>query len=254
MKLNHSFTYFILILFISVGTVLLWSRQSGMSTSVGDRQSEATKMKQREEEAKKRFPVADFNEPESPDQTKRAEQKAKTIRHNGLGLVNKTPDADSGGGVFIPERQFDFPALPVANSDVIVVGEILDAQAHLSEDKTNVFSEFTVRITNQLKPNTLLTGKEIVVERLGGYVQYADGRKLLYRIGTAGMPRVGGQYVLLFRLSSQEFSILSGYEFNEKGVAPLDDSRQFESLRGLSESAFLSQLHDAVSSGKLSNR
>ena len=114
MKLNYSFTYFILILFISCGTVLLWSRQSGMSTSAGNRQAEATKMKQREEEAKKRFPVADFNEPESPDQTKRAEQKAKRIRHNGLGLVNKNPDPDSGGGVFIPERQFDFPALPLS--------------------------------------------------------------------------------------------------------------------------------------------
>ena len=136
---------------------------------------------------------------------------------------------------------------------MIVVGEILDAQAHLSEDKTNVFSEFTVHVTNQLKGNTLLTGKDIVVERLGGYVKYADGRKLLYRIGTAGMPRVGGQYVLFLRFSNQEFSILTGYEFTEQGVEPLDESRQFESLRGLSESAFLSRLNDALSTARLPN-
>ena len=64
MKLNHRFTYFILILIISFGSVLLWSGQRGMSRSVGNGQSEAARMKQREEEAKKRFPVADFNEPE----------------------------------------------------------------------------------------------------------------------------------------------------------------------------------------------
>jgi hypothetical protein len=247
MKHTYRFTYFILGLVISTGTIMMWTRPHGRQNSVVAKQDDdATTLKRREEEVKKHFPVADFNEAEPTDQAARVEQKAKRVRHNGLGLVNRHPDSDSGGGVFVPERQFDFPAVPIENSDAIVVGEILDAQAHLSEDKSNVYSEFTVRITTVLKSNISLPGDQIVVERLGGYVRYSDGRKLLYRIGTAGMPHVGGKYVLFITATKLNLSILTGYEFTEEGVAPLDDSRQFESFREYSESAFLSQLNDEL--------
>ena len=47
---------------------------------------------------------------------------------------------------FLPEWQFNFPALPVAQSDAIVIAEVLNAEAHRSEVKLNVFSNFEVRV------------------------------------------------------------------------------------------------------------
>jgi hypothetical protein len=149
--------------------------------------------------------------------------------------------------VFIPEGQFNFPALPVAQSAVIVVGEVLDAQAHLSEDKTNVFSEFTVRIGNVFKSDVSLPGTEITVERLGGYVKYPDGRRLLYRVGTTLMPRVGGRYLFFLTASPQlDLSILTAYELATDGVSPLDSSARFEEFKGKDEAAFLAALNKAL--------
>ena len=80
-------------------------------------------------------------------------------------------------------------------SSVIVIGDVLHSEAHLSEDKRGVYSEFTIRLVEVLKGDSFWPGSEMVVERLGGYVRYPDGRKLLYRVGTGGMPRVGARYL-----------------------------------------------------------
>jgi hypothetical protein len=124
---------------------------------------------------------------------------------------------------------------------------VLDAQAHLSEDKTSVFSEFTVKIGNVFKADVSLSGTEIVVERLGGYVRYPDGRKLLYRVGTGKMPRVGGKYLFFLTASPQlDLSILTAYELGPNGVAPLDPSAQFQDFRGKDESAILAAVDKAI--------
>jgi hypothetical protein len=139
------------------------------------------------------------------------------------------PEPNAGGGAFLPENQFDFPGLPVEQSSVIVVGDVLQSEAHLSEDKTGVYSEFTVRLVEVLKSASSLPGSEMIVERLGGYVRYPDGRKLLYRVGTGGMPRVGARYLFFLKRSPElDYSILTAYEFGDDAVTALDPSAQFE--------------------------
>jgi hypothetical protein len=243
MQNAYKFTYLLLAVVIVAGTVELSTRKAlPQGTSQSDNRA---KWKEREEEAKRNFPTADFNEPDPVEPERRTAHKAKQKRHNGLGLVSRNPDPDSGGGAFIPEGQFDFPALPVATSDIIVVGQVLAATAHLSEDKTNVYSEFTIRIASVLKGN-VSPGSEIVVERLGGYVLYPGGRKLLYRVGTAAMPRVGGKYVFFLSASTQDLSIITAYEFRDGKVLPLDFSEQFDQYRGFDETVFLNEVNNAL--------
>ena len=51
----------------------------------------------------------------------------------------------------IPSHAPEEPALPIIQSDAIVIGQVTSAQAHLSSDKTNVYSEFVVRVNDVLK-------------------------------------------------------------------------------------------------------
>lgn len=239
----YKLTYVLLVLVIVGGTVCPSTRKSRTQGS-GQTERQA-KGKEREEDATRNFPTADFNEADPVDPEKRNAYKQKQKRHNGLGLVERNPGPDSGGGAFIPEGDFDFPALPVAKSDIIVIGEVLEATAHLSEDKTNVYSEFTIRVGSALKTNTQLNS-EIIIERLGGYVRYPNGQKLIYHVGTGAMPRVGGRYVFFLDASSPDLSIITAYEFKDGKVCPLDYSRQFQQYRGFDETAFLTELNKAL--------
>ena len=155
MRNAYRFTYILLALLLIVVTVSIFARRARVQDSGRRQENESqAKWRQREEEVKKRCPTADFNDQWPEDPIKRAAHKERQKRHNGLGLVNKNPEPDTGGGAFLPEGQFDFPALPVAQSDIIVLGEVVAAEAHLSEDKTNDYSEFAVKIITVFKSKT----------------------------------------------------------------------------------------------------
>jgi hypothetical protein len=196
---------------------------------------------------KKHFPTAEFNEPSPTDPLKRAQREQKQKRKNGLGLVSPKIQPNTNGAAFLPENQFDFPGLPVEQTPVIVIADVLQSEAHLSEDKTNVYSEFTVRIVEVIKASTSLPGSEMIVERLGGYVRYPDGRRLLYRVGTGGMPRVGPRYLFFLKPSPElDYSILTAYELGDKGITALDPSAQFQKYDGYASNAFRSLFIEAV--------
>ena len=96
------------------------------------------------------------------------------------------------------EPHFTFPALPVAESEIVVVGTIQSAQAHLSESKRNVFSEFTLTVEDVLKSKIqgVAQGSVLTIDRVGGHVKYPNGQRVLYRITSLNMPQIGGRYLL----------------------------------------------------------
>lgn len=231
-----------------VGTGIAFSETTKTSSATrAQNQQDQAKWKAREEEKKKHFPTAEFNEAEPTDPLKRAQRKQKQKRKNGVGLVSLNPEPEMGGGLIVPHNQFNFPGLPVEQSPVIVIGDVLQSEAHLSEDKLGVYSEFTIRLVEVIKAEASLPASEMIVERLGGYVRYPDGRKLLYRVGTGGMPRVGARYLFFLKATPElDFSILTAYEFGDKGVIALDPSPQFEKYEGDSPNALRSLVVEAV--------
>lgn len=239
MKDIYKLTFTILALVIVVGTAMSFSGSNGTSPPArAQNQQDQAKWRGREEEKEKHFPIAEFNEAEPNDPLKREQRKQKQKRKNGLGLVTLNPEPDTSGAALFPENQFDFPGLPVEQSPVIVIGDVLHSEAHLSEDKTNVYSEFTIRLVDVIKADSSLPASEMIIERLGGYVRYPDGRKLLYRVGTGGMPRVGARYLFFLKPTPElDYSILTAYEFGDKGVVALDPSAQFEKYDGYAAEA-----------------
>jgi hypothetical protein len=249
MKIYH-FTYAVLGLVIATGTasVATVKVKNKVSKTAVQQSDTVAKWRKKDDERKKQFPIADFDEPEPTDPKKRAVLKEKKIRYNKLGLVTKHPTANDGGGEFHPEGMFNFPALPVDASDVIVFGEVLDAQAHLSEDKSNVFSEFTIQVERAYKNATGL-GSEITVERIGGFVRYPDGKKLHYGLTGTGMPQVGAKYILFLKAIPKEnsYTILTGYQLGVNGVSPLDSAPIFETYRGYKDAEFFAALEGSLS-------
>lgn len=150
-------------------------------------------------------------------------------------------------------------ALPVEQSDLVVVGEITNAEAFLSGDKTNVYSEFTLRVEEIFKNNSQVqipSGSSIVAERQIGAVRFPSGRIQRYKTHRQGAPQTGKRYVLFLKRDNQapDFSILTGYELRAGRVIPLDgedvkDQRAdlpFARYRGTDENTFLGAVREAI--------
>ena len=66
---------------------------------------------------------------------------------------------------------------------------------------------------------------------------------MLYGAAMENMPAVNERYLFfLVSKNHQDFSILTAYALNADGVSPLDESSQFEELRGLTEQALIEKL------------
>lgn len=196
----------------------------------------------------KRYPVAEFDDPEPADPTQRAALKLRKLRNNDHTFSKASPEDGAIG--WFPENNFDFPALPINESDVIVVGQVLGARAHRSENEKNVFSEFDVSVDEVLKGQSFTVNepKVIVVERTGGYVRYPNGQKVLFFVQGYGMPNVGTRNVFFLKVVNSGFRIVTVYELCPDGVLPLDLSHQFERFQGEKESVFLDTLRKAITS------
>jgi len=97
------------------------------------------------------LPVADSAAQESADPLERARRKGKNKRYNNSG---SRPIEDA---TYAYERiqsdhwSREVSAIPAAQSDVVLIGEVTDAHAYLSDDKTGVYSEFTILTGTALK-------------------------------------------------------------------------------------------------------
>ena len=232
---------FVLLILITGTMGLTFATQN--QTPVGKPEnSDAWKQYQ---EKKGKFPTADYDEPELTDPKKNQARKEKNLRRNNFRIVTKNPPDWQAETMLMDDGLSLTPALPIQKSAYIFAGQLKAAEAHLSEDKKNVYSEFTVLVTRVFKTanSSIVEGTEVTIDRVGGFVRYPNGRTVLYRVSGKNMPIVGGRY--LFFLSSpnnQDLTIITAYSLGPNGVGPLDDSPQFEKFRGMSEDEFLQNL------------
>jgi len=237
-----TYVVFVVVVTIMTLSVTVFRPGKGSAISQKDVRRPTVPIYEREE----RYPIVDSDEPEPTDPVKKTKLKKQQQRYD-KDAPFRHPGPKDIEVAFLPEWQFDFPALPVAKSDVIVIGEVLTAEAHRSENKLNVFTNFEVRVDEVFKGSNLSAGRIINVQRIGGFVKYPDGRKVLFRLGGNGMPAVGLRYAFFLNRLDEDYVILTGYEFGAEGVMPVDNSRQFDRYQRENETDFLTALRDAVS-------
>jgi len=243
-------------------------------------------------------PIADFNAPEEATPGERTKRALRSKRHNlrdqsvtsadtRFVLKEDKPTSRSSetgnknltitqqainrnvkhdynapviGGAVTDESPTE-PALPGYTSDAVVVGNVTDAKAYLSEDKTSVYSEFTVQVWDVLKnsPRSPLTvGAVATVCRPGGGVRFPSGKIRKFLVAGRGLPRAGERYAFFLKYDdlAQAYYIVTAYQLRDQKVFPLDGiptngtaSHPFASYgkyANADEAAFLTEVRQSI--------
>ncbi len=160
-------------------------------------------------------------------------------------------EVSSEGYAVLTEWEVGLPPLPVSQSDAVIFGKVVDAQAHLSNDRTAVYSEFNVLLEEVFKNSTgkpLTVNESLVAEREGGVVRFQSGRLLPYKIFHQGMPRTGGHYIFFLKYNEQgeDYHIVTAFELRHNRISPLDDLEKFAIYKGFSKEQFRNAIQEAI--------
>jgi hypothetical protein len=239
------------VLILLIGMALFSSAASRRKTPAQQNNSSQAKkdLNQRRLEMDARVPTTEYDAPEPTNAEEKAKRWKKNKHYDDGGMVMKNP-GEGTGSALESHAFFALPALPAAQSDVILTADVLKSEAHLSNDKTGVYSEFNVQVGEVLKNTgpTLSQGSLIVLSRRGGKVRYASGRVFQYEIMFQYMPAVGGRYVFFLKAipDTDDYEFLTGYEIESGHVQPLDGGPQFDAFRGKEVTRFINIVRDAI--------
>ncbi|MFN2452831.1 MAG: hypothetical protein ABR577_01280 [Pyrinomonadaceae bacterium] len=217
-------------------------------------------------------PTADAVAPEPADPKRRSLRKARGKRHNGnfdnpqdAKIFRITENSQSGYGGFSSHAPPE-AALPASQSDTIVIGEVTDAHAYLSDDGTSVYSEFALRVDEVLKRESAVRfniGDSIDITRGGGAVRFPSGKVYFTLFREKPFPRKGRRYLFFLKSDEegQSFAIITGYELRAGRVHPLDGSDKaipvpyqlaaHQKYEGADEAAFLNDVREAITRASL---
>jgi hypothetical protein len=176
-------------------------------------------------------------------------QEPKSAEDEDLGQIGDPPSRLS--------------ALPVKESDTIVVGTVVGAHAYLSGDKHMVYSEFEINVGTVLMSSgavSVRTGDTVEAERIGGAVRFPSGKTVRFRIYQEGFPKIGEQYLffLKYGADTEGFDLITGYNLKNGKVEPLDgigfgsDARSqlpFAKYQGVDETTLMRDLQKALAGG-----
>jgi hypothetical protein len=211
------------------------------------------------------LPIADYDAPEPSDPVTRAKRLAKNKSFNDPREEKKTI-AEIGVRARHNEWEWGLESsIPSAQSSAVIVGKVTDAQAYVSEDKSNVYSEYTVQVEEVLKNDTkepIAVGDLLTTEREGGRVRFPSGRISTLYISNQGVPQVGRRYVLFLGFNPYEVGtkkltgprgdmrrhILTGYELHAGKVFLLDSAggRNFQEHKDKDETSFLDEIRRSI--------
>jgi len=248
-------TYILLVIVVGTAALAFKSRSNEQSSSilsnlskpVGAQKEQEEEYLKKAREARSKFPTAKYDQAEPTDPVKKAVRKEKQRRYDVPNIVARIPHPKDAEVSSIYEGP-ELPALPTSKSNVIVVGTVLSGEAHLSDNKKNIYSEFMVQFDDVLKAEiSLPTNKIITIDREGGIVVYPNGQQILYRNSRENMPSVGKRYVFFLQYVNQDLRILTAYELDKNKVIPLDDLDQFKNFAGQDVTTFLNDVRTVLS-------
>jgi hypothetical protein len=238
---------------VAISSAFLISSRTGGQAPVGQSNKAQPDIEQMRKDLRKQFPTARYDKPEEHDLGLRAKRQMAGKRYEDAGgLVDSTlPIAEDEERMLINDEYLSVPAIPVKESELIVIGKVLEAAAHLSNNKKTVYSEFTVQIDEILRDTTGSIKKDgsVTVDREGGFVEYKNGLSRLHRIGGLLMPQVGRKYILFLRNREKgpNYEIINGYELKDGGVINLTGSTETISYVGMDQAVLLSKVRKALS-------
>lgn len=191
--------------------------------------SEPKKTPRTKRDNRETFPVLQY-----PGLPATDEEKRKSAKYDqGLGTLPAEPDISKDlESTIALHWSVGLKALPVDKSELIVTGKVVNAKAHLSPKKTNVYSEFKIEIEDVLKNSIdgFKIKNSLSTEREGGRVKYPSGCEFWYRVPGQNMPVEGARYVFfltenfpIYGPQKGDLYLLTAYELRDGIVFPLDN-------------------------------
>jgi len=182
-------------------------------------------------------PVVDFDTDRnlSPEVQARVDKKSGRFENSASAPVAELPP-DLELSKQVSHWYVKVPPIPTAESDMVLVGTVVDAKAYITTNGRAVFSEFTFDVAQVLKnssPQNVSPGNNIIVDRDLANVRFSSGRVQHYGAVGKGAPVAGGQYLLFLRFDKEagSFEILTGYQLANGKVAALDGKNAFGGSR-----------------------
>jgi hypothetical protein len=234
-------------------TLFIHSQQAQNNPGKAPKQKDQT-----EEVNVNEFPTIDYAAEKQIKGAERIKRDKRGKKYNS----KYSPVIDEGAeriAIFI-DWERGLPALPVEKSDAIIIGEVVEANAYLSEDQTQIYSQFVIRVEDVAKNNgqvPISPQTNIAVERLGGRVRFPSGKFAVANVSQQDLPRVGRRYVLFLTHDllmsgryDEDFFILTGYELRNDKVFPLDkvsSGHPISSYKDKDRESFLDDLALAIS-------
>jgi hypothetical protein len=194
------------------------------------------------------FPTVDYSARKV--RTEKEQKRSKKYNSGAPVITEETEKLIS-----YSDWDLKLPALPVKISTAVIIGEVSDAQAYLSDDQTRIYSEFVVQIEQVLKNDSKTTplnvGTSVITERSGGRVRFPSGKIAVSVINNQDLPRSGRRYLLFLTHEGPEaklyddFHILTAYELRDGKVFPLDkpgSTHPMTAYKGANETSLFNDL------------
>ncbi len=187
----------------------------------------------------------------SPEETDL--RRKKGLLFDGQRLVTLRPHPEDSAAGVVDEEDAGIPALPTKESDLIVIGKVVSASAHLSNDQKGIYSEFDITVSEVLKSGSSFRNtKVLTMDRRGGTVRYPSGQTIVYFFEGKGLPRLQKEYLLFLQGDkvSPNHHIIRAFELKgDNSFAAVDHPLNFVSdgITGNSKAGLLADLRMKLS-------
>jgi hypothetical protein len=141
------------------------------------------------------------------------------------------------------------PALPINETEATIIGTVTDRAAYLSEDETNIYTEYEFKVEDTLKDSTksLNSGGTIALVRNGGSIRFESGKIQKNEISKQGTLDNDTRYLLfLKRDNGVDWFIVTGYEFSGEKAVPIDGQENQDPKSALPFNKYLNTNKDSL--------
>ena len=183
--------------------------------------------------------ILDYEASKEKAVTQDRKGKNKRFNHGGSSLtkelIKEFPDG-VGDTVTTVHWWVGLSALPVERADAIVIGTVADRKAYLSDDETNIYTEYEVKIEEVFKDlsDSLKTDDVVPFIRNGGGVRFKSGKIQKYQISRRGTLKKNHRYLMFLKKNNGvDLFIATGYDISSNKVIPIDGQDDKDSRSAL---------------------
>jgi hypothetical protein len=205
------------------------------------------------EEKTSQFPIADFAKASSDANSN--ERKAKDIYFDRARDGKIAEDVRIKYITYAESWIESLPAIPVKRSNIILTGSVSGSRAFLSKNKTNVYSEFNVKVDGLVRTDNgiAITPEQIIaVNRMGGRVRFTSGHIQNYWLSGAGALEIGEKYIVFLKRddSMGGFLLLTAFKIENEKIFPIDDTLGVAAYKGVMYTEFLKEIEKAITTSQ----